>query len=97
VNIPNHSSRLRKALLVHGTEDIQKKLTITVNEDGYSRLHRVIGRGNISGCIEGSARPHVVRNGLASGYKAMAEEERRERESPEWSEATCGDGVQKSR
>ena len=76
---------------------MQKKLTITMDEDVYSGLHRVIGRGKISGFIEDLVRPHVVRHELASAYKAMAEEEDREREALEWSEATCRDSVHESR
>lgn len=76
---------------------MQKKLTITMDEEVYSGLHRVIGRGKISGFIEDLVRTHVVRHDLASAYKAMAEQEEREREALEWSGATCGDSVHESR
>jgi predicted CopG family antitoxin len=72
----------------------RSKLTITIVAEIYGGLHRVIGRGKISGFIENLVRPHVVRHELASAYKAMTEEEDREREALEWSEATCGDSAQ---
>ena len=39
---------------------MQKKLTITVDEEVYEGLHRNIGRGKISKYIEGLVRPNVV-------------------------------------
>lgn len=48
-------------LLHLGWEDImQRKLTITIEEDVYEGLSRAVGRGEISGFIEEVARPHVV-------------------------------------
>lgn len=48
---------------------------------------------NISGFIEDFLRPHVMNHELVSAYKAMAEDEEREREALEWTEATCGDNI----
>jgi len=76
---------------------MQKKLTITMDEDVYSGLYRVVGRRRISGFIEDLVRPHVMPLELASAYKAMAEDEDREREALEWSETTCGDGLHETR
>ena len=73
---------------------IENPLPIILDEDVYSGLHRVIGRGEISGFIEDPVRSYVVKHELASTYKAIAEEESREREALEWSEATCGDSIQ---
>ena len=70
---------------------MQKKLTITIDEDVYSGLHRVIGRGRISRFIESLLRPHVLDRSLASEYEQMARDEAREVEALEWSEATLGD------
>ena len=39
---------------------MQKKLTITIDEDVYAALHRVVGRRKISGFIESLVRPHVI-------------------------------------
>ena len=39
---------------------MHKKLTITVDENVYEGLHRVIGRRRISQSIESLLRPHVV-------------------------------------
>lgn len=70
---------------------MQKKLTITVDEQVYEGLHRVIGRGRISRFIESVVRPHVIREDLRSAYQQMAADEAREAEALEWSEAMVGD------
>ena len=70
---------------------MQKKLTITVDEEVYQGLHKVIGRRRISQFIEDLVRPHVIGTDLEAGYQAMAEDEAREAEAIAWSEATIGD------
>ncbi len=70
---------------------MQKKLTITMNEQVYEALHRVIGRRDISQFIESLVRPHVLGKDLEAAYRQMAEEESRESEALEWAEATIGD------
>jgi predicted CopG family antitoxin len=59
---------------------VRKKLTITVDEEVYHGLHRVVGRRRISQFLNDLARPHVVRDALEQGYRAMAADEARERE-----------------
>lgn len=54
---------------------MQKKLTITVHEDVYADLHRVIGRRRISRFLEYLARPYVVKKDLEATYRAMAADE----------------------
>ena len=70
---------------------MQKKLTITVEEEVYKGLYKVIGRRRISQFIEDLVRPHVIGTDLEAGYRAMAEDEAREAEALDWSEATIGD------
>lgn len=70
---------------------MQKKLTITVDEDVYEGLQRVVGRRKIGKFLQDLARPLVVRSELESGYEAMAADQAREAEALEWAEATCGD------
>jgi predicted CopG family antitoxin len=70
---------------------MQKKLTITVNEQVYEGLHRVIGRRNISQFIESLVRPHVLEKDLEAAYRHMAQDESRESEALAWAEATIGD------
>lgn len=70
---------------------MQKKLTITLDEEVYAGLHTVIGRRRISQFIESVVRPHVVKPDLAAAYRQMAEEEERESEALEWAEATLED------
>jgi hypothetical protein len=68
-----------------------KKLTITLDQQVYEGLHRVIGRRKISQFIESLVRPHVIGADLEAGYRQMAEDEAREAEALEWAEATLGD------
>jgi len=70
---------------------MQKKLTITIDEEVYKGLHAVIGRGRISRFLEDLARPHVVSRELEAAYKEMAGDEVREAEAEEWAEGLIGD------
>jgi hypothetical protein len=70
---------------------MQKKLTITLDEQVYNGLHTVIGRRNISQFIESLVRPHVIGTELEAAYQQMAADEDREAEALEWAEATIGD------
>ncbi len=70
---------------------MQKKLTITIDEQVYNGLHSVIGPRKISNFIEGLVRPHVIDNDLDAGYAAMAADEAAEAEAMEWIEGTMGD------
>ena len=82
---------LPAALSGHEGNQMQKKLTITLDERVYRGLHEVVGRRRISRFIEGLVRPHVVPEPLESAYAEMAQDERREEEALEWAEATVGD------
>ena len=70
---------------------MQKRMTITMDEVVYEGLIRVVGRSKISAFLEDLARPHVVSNDLAAGYRAMADDTAREQEALAWSEALIGD------
>ncbi len=70
---------------------MQRKLTITIDEQVYDNLHKVIGRGHISQFIESLVRPHVIDADLHSAYRQMAEDEAREVEALEWAESTIVD------
>ncbi len=70
---------------------MQKKLTITVDEEVYEGLHKNIGRRKISRFIEDLVRPYVVRKDLEAVYREMAEDSSRESEALLWAEATFGD------
>ena len=76
---------------------MKKKLTITLDEQVYSGLHRVIGPRRISGFIEDLVRPHVIRKNLDAAYKEMAGDERREEEAAAWAEGTIGDVADEAR
>jgi predicted CopG family antitoxin len=68
-----------------------KKLTITVEDEVYEGLHRVIGARRISRFLNDLARPHVTARDLLEGYRAMAADEEYEREAQEWIENLTGD------
>jgi predicted CopG family antitoxin len=74
-----------------------KKLTITIDDEVYAGLHSVVGRRRISRFLNDLARPHVLLNDLAMGYRAMAADEEREREATEWVENLTGDIADGSR
>ena len=70
---------------------MQKKLTITVDEEVYKGLHKTIGPRKISKFIEELVRPHVIRPNLESAYAEMAKDKKREKEAMEWAEITFKD------
>jgi len=70
---------------------MQKKLTITVDEEVYEGLHKTIGPRKISRFVQELVRPHVVRPNLESGYADMARNKKREKEALDWAEATFKD------
>ena len=70
---------------------MQKKLTVTIDEEVYEGLREVIGPRKISRFIEDLVRPHVIKKDIYAAYKEMAADEVRESEALEWAEATFGD------
>jgi predicted CopG family antitoxin len=70
---------------------MQKKLTITVDEEVYEGLHKTIGPRKISHFIQELVRPHVVHPNLESAYADMARDKKREKEAMDWAEATFRD------
>ena len=70
---------------------MQKKLTLTIDEEVYKGLREVIGPRKISRFIEDLVRPHVTKKDIYAAYKEMAADEVRESEALEWAEATFGD------
>ena len=74
-----------------GAIPMQKKLTLTIDEDVYEGLRRVIGQRRISRFIEELVRPHVLKKDLYDAYRQMGADSAREAEALDWAEATCGD------
>ena len=70
---------------------IQKKLTVTIDEEPYKTLRAVIGPRKISRFIEDLVRPHVVKKDMYAAYKETAADKVRESEALEWAECTFGD------
>lgn len=69
---------------------MSKKLTIAV-DDICAGLPSVIGRRRISRFLNDLAKPHVLRNDLADGCRAMAADREREEEAAEWIENLADD------
>ncbi|HEX2204225.1 MAG TPA: hypothetical protein VHG91_13035 [Longimicrobium sp.] len=76
---------------------MQKKLTISVDEEIYDGLYRVVGPRRISQFIEELVRPHVVPADLSAAYAEMAADEAREAEAKEWGEALISDVADETR
>lgn len=76
---------------------MQKKLTVTIDEDVYKGLREIIGPRKISRFIEDLVRPHVVKKNMYAAYEEMAADEVREAEALEWAEGTFGDINDESR
>ena len=76
---------------------MQKKLTITIDEEVYKGLHKTIGRRKISKFVEGLVRPHVVRQNLEFAYSEMAKDKKREAEALDWAETTFRDVAHEER
>lgn len=70
---------------------MRKKLTITVDEEVYEGLHKIIGPRKISRFVQELVRPHVMRPNLESAYADMAKNKKREQEAIEWAESTFKD------
>jgi predicted CopG family antitoxin len=70
---------------------MQKKLTITIDEEVYTGLYKFIGPGKISRFVQEIVRPHVVRPNYESAYAEMAKDEKRENEALKWAEITFKD------
>jgi len=65
---------------------MHKKLTITVDEEVYAGLHKVIGPRKISRFVQEVVRPYVVRPDYETAYAEMAKDKKRETEALEWAE-----------
>lgn len=72
---------------------MQKKLTITIDEEVYDGLYSTIGPRRISQFIETLVRPFVTQPDLDAAYAQMAQDEAREAEARAWAEATFADSL----
>ena len=70
---------------------MQKKLTITINEEVYAGLYQVAGKRKISRFIESLIKPYVLYDDIREGYRRMAADTEREAEAEEWLEGTAED------
>ena len=70
---------------------MRKKLTLTVDEEVYDCLYKIIGPRKISKFIEELVRPRVVYPDMESAYAEMARDKGREKEAMEWAELAFKD------
>jgi len=70
---------------------MHRKMTITLDEEVYEGLYRMVGRRKMSQFIEDLLRPHVLDTSLDEGYRAMAADQEREAEAIEWCNALARD------
>ena len=70
---------------------MQRKLTLTIDEEVYNGLRAVIGPRKISRFIQELVRPHVVKRDIYAAYEEMSADQVRESEALEWAEGTFGD------
>jgi len=77
--------------------NMQKKLTVTIDEEVYKGLRKTIGPRKISKFIEELVRPYVLHPNLESAYAEMAKDEKREKEALEWAEITFKDVAHETR
>ena len=70
---------------------MHRKMTITLVEEVYEGLYRMVGRRKMSQFIEDLLRPHVLDTSLDEGYRAMAADQEREAEAIEWCNALAKD------
>ena len=68
---------------------MHRKMTITLDEEVYEGLYRMVGRRKMSQFIEDLLRPHVLDTSLDEGYRAMAADQEREAEAIEWVQCPC--------
>lgn len=67
---------------------MQKKLTITIDEEVYAGLYKNIGPRKISRFVQEIVRPHVVRPNYEDAYAEMAKDTKRENDAFDWAEMT---------
>ncbi|MEK6652808.1 MAG: addiction module antitoxin [Nitrospirota bacterium] len=76
---------------------MQKKLTITVDEEVYTGLHKTIGPRKIGKFVEELVRPHVIRPNLELAYSQMSKDKKREADALDWAEMTFKDMAREKR
>ncbi|WP_253308501.1 MULTISPECIES: hypothetical protein [unclassified Rickettsia] len=76
---------------------MQKKLTLTIDEAVYYKLHSVIGERKISKFIERLVKPYVINEYLEAAYQDMAHDIAAEQEAYNWVEGLAQDGFHEKR
>lgn len=68
----------------HKVKTMHKRMTITLDEEVYDGLYKIIGKRRISQFIEDVVRPYVLDTALDAGYRSMAADAERETDALEW-------------
>lgn len=76
---------------------MHRRMTITLDEEVYEGLYRMVGKRRMSQFIEDLVRPHVMDTSLDDGYRAMAADKGREAQAMEWCNALAGDMANEAR
>ena len=76
---------------------MRKKLTITLDDDVYEGLYRVVGARRISRFIEELVRPRLIdEDELEADYAALAAAEAADPNYGDWNEEPLGDVADES-
>lgn len=70
---------------------MNRKLTISIDEEVHAGLLATVGRGRIGAFLAGLARPFVVPGHLDAAYAEMAVDADREAAAEDWSESLMSD------
>jgi predicted CopG family antitoxin len=70
---------------------MQKNLTITLDEEIYEGLYKVIGEQDLNRFIESLLKQYVVELDLEEGYRQMSLDAEYEAEAIDWVEGILGD------
>jgi hypothetical protein len=71
--------------------NMQKKLTINIDEKIYYGLCQFTDISKLNQLVENLLKLHLLKMDMHAAYKQMASDEERESEALEWAEATIGD------
>jgi predicted CopG family antitoxin len=74
-----------------------KQLTLTVEDDIYSKLNSLAGEADVSDFVMQIIKPYLRKVELEAAYREMAQDEAREAEALEWSESLIGDIADETR
>lgn len=76
---------------------MQKKLTISIDDEIYAALYRNVGPGKISRFIADAIRPRLkLANSVREGYRRMGKDAGWMKDAGEWVDSFVDDGLPES-